>query len=573
MTMDKMICTLGKFDIPVIQQQPAFKVDLLDSNIMLFGSSMSGKTTFLKNIINILHKKYSEKNERIFILDFDGSLSEYRNMPLVSAYYDNSNEEYVKRIFKIMENILKENIKMLEGKNFREVNEDKQPIHTTFIVDNFNAFIDEQRYSSYQEKFARIARDGISKGISIIVTASDIKGTASYTGSFRQKIAYELPADKYQEIFVSKPGIIGNNAGHGFANVTIKPDNIAGTFKMNLPYEVQTSKPESVSDASSDFSVKLKKKFGYNEADNEFLHHAKRNKTFPNELTMDDFYKFAEESTENSSGLVVNVGLDYLKFEPVSVDFEKNHVIAIYGKKEFGKTNLLDLLVKGIAQKEHSARFVFFDDGRDQLKEICDDISSSNETVMINKFDIFELERKDGSVVSKKLSPLQQFYIFLNENYIELDKKALAPYYDLSDQLKKDYELVPDCNTEETPLTVFVIQSKQIYLNSIECRRFINSIMPQMAAMADERRFVFIFSDVQKISDGEQNSFFNNLITSSFLLDNIAEFAGERGQKTIFGNMDVKYLKEEYAKCELGDGYYYDVEADRLQKMKFIKTR
>ena len=61
MIMDKMICTLGKFDIPVIQQQPDFRVDLLDSNIMIFGSSMSGKTTFLKNLINILHKKYSEK--------------------------------------------------------------------------------------------------------------------------------------------------------------------------------------------------------------------------------------------------------------------------------------------------------------------------------------------------------------------------------------------------------------------------------------------------------------------------------------------------------------------------------
>ena len=93
-----------------------------------------------------------------------------------------------------------------------------------------------------------------------------------------------------------------------------------------------------------------------------------------------------------------------------------------------------------------------------------------------------------------------------------------------------------------------------------------------MAAIADEKKYIFIFSDVQKISDGEQNSFFNNLITASFLLDNIAEFAGERGQKTIFGNMDVKYPKEEYAICEIGDGYYYDVEADKLQKIKLIKS-
>lgn len=36
--------------------------------------------------------------------------------------------------------------------------------------------------------------------------------------------------------------------------------------------------------------------------------------------------------------------------------------------------------------------------------------------------------------------------------------------------------------------------------------------------------------------------------------------------------MDVKYLKEEYAICEIGDGYYYDVEADKLQKIKLIKS-
>ena len=570
--MDKMICTLGKFDIPVIQQQPPFRVDLLDSNIMLFGASMSGKTSFLKNLINILHKKYDEKCEQIYILDFDGSLSEYRNMPLVSAYYDNSNEEYVKRIFRILESILKENIRKLDGINFREAKEEIQPVHTTFIIDNFNAFIDEQRYSSYHEKFSRISRDGISKGISIVVTASETRGTALFSGSFRQKIAYEMPADAYSEIFVSKPGIIGNNAGHGFANVTIKPDNITGTFKMNLPYEVQTSKPESVSDINSAFSEKLRKKFGYNEEEKEFLHHVKRNKTFPKELTMGDYYVFADVNNDEKSQISVNVGLDYLKFEPVSVDFKKTHVIAIYGKKEFGKTNLLKLLCNGIGKKESSARFVFFDDGREQLKEIFSDMSSNHETVMINKYEIKELERKDGTSVTRKLSPLQQFYIYLNNNYIELDKKFLAPYYELSDQLKKDYELVPDCKAEDNPLTVFVIQSKQVYLNSVECRRFINYIMPQMAAIADEKKYIFIFSDVQKISDGEQNSFFNNLITASFLLDNIAEFAGERGQKTIFGNMDVKYLKEEYAICEIGDGYYYDVEADKLQKIKLIKS-
>ena len=41
MSFQKMLCTLGRFDIPIIQLQPPFVVDLLDSNIALFGTAMS----------------------------------------------------------------------------------------------------------------------------------------------------------------------------------------------------------------------------------------------------------------------------------------------------------------------------------------------------------------------------------------------------------------------------------------------------------------------------------------------------------------------------------------------------
>ena len=51
----------------------------------------------------------------------------------------------------------------------------------------------------------------------------------------------------------------------------------------------------------------------------------------------------------------------------------------------------------------------------------------------------------------------------------------------------------------------------------------------------------------------------------------MAEFAGERRQKTTFGNMDVKMLKEGYVRCECGDGYFYDVDANKLQKLDFMK--
>ena len=135
-------------------------------------------------------------------------------------------------------------------------------------------------------------------------------------------------------------------------------------------------------------------------------------------------------------------------------------------------------------------------------------------------------------------------------------------------------DLMPSYDENKNPIkpTVFILQSKMLYLSANGEKQFINNILPKLAAIAEEEDLVFIFTDIQKITDQEMNNFFNNTLESVFLLDNIAEFASERGQKSVFGSMDVKGLKEEYARCEKGDGYYYNIEADSLVKMKFIKT-
>jgi energy-coupling factor transporter ATP-binding protein EcfA2 len=576
MSQQKMLCTLGRFDIPIIQMQPPFVADLLDANIAVFGSAMSGKTTFIKTLVNILHKHYDEKKEQVFILDFGGALAEYKDFPLVSAYFDNSNEEYVKRVFKIMDNILRDNIKELGSKNYRDA--DVQPLHTTFIIDNLGAFMDEPRYMAYQEKLAKLCRDGLSKGITIVITAVDTKGLTSYLGSFRQKIAFEMPPDKYMDIFTGKVGLIGNNPGHGFANVTVKPEGVTGTFRMNLPYEVQCTlpyKPENAegdADTEETFTENAKRKFGF--ADGSYARCVKKYQTFPKELTAEEYEKIKQQpkDTAKELKLPVSVGLDYVDFYPVTVDLEQSHLIAIYGKKEFGKTNMLNLLLDGFARQKRDARIVFFDDGRNQLQSVYDRLHTKLDCKLINKFEEVKLSLTDGTKKMRKLSPMQQFYVYLNENYVSLDKpNYLAEIYGVSKMTSKEYLTIPDCSAEQAPFTVFVIQSKLVYLNANENKRFINSILPQLAAIAEERGYLFIFSDVQKISDAEQNSFFNNVVSTAFLLDNIAEFAGERGQKTVFGNMDVKALKEDYARCEKGDGYFYDIEADNLLKAKFIK--
>ena len=58
----------------------------------------------------------------------------------------------------------------------------------------------------------------------------------------------------------------------------------------------------------------------------------------------------------------------------------------------------------------------------------------------------------------------------------------------------------------------------------------------------------------------------------AFLLDNISEFVRDRGRRTVFGELDEKELKSEFARCSIGDGYIFSIEEDDMpRKLKFIK--
>jgi len=78
-----------------------------------------------------------------------------------------------------------------------------------------------------------------------------------------------LPVEKYADIFTGKVGLIKNTPGRGFANVTVKPEGVTGTFRMNLPYEVQCALPyrtedaEESGDTKESFYEKLRQKFSF----------------------------------------------------------------------------------------------------------------------------------------------------------------------------------------------------------------------------------------------------------------------------------------------------------------------
>jgi hypothetical protein len=506
---------VGVFDDPKNQRQELFTLDLLKSNIIIYGLAMSGKTTFAKNLLMKLHEGYSPKTENIYIIDFSGALLKYRELGLVCACFDNSNEENVKRLFNKLEQILAANTRVLAGMNFLEYQKEDKPPHVTFILENLNGFLSEKRYEPYQEKLQKLCREGLSKGITVILTATDTAGGIShYSSSFGQKVAFEMPAEKYAEIFGKKVNPPMTLPGRGIANI----DNEIFEFQGFLPFRSEETEFPAVIASTKE--------------------HAPKIASFDGDLNFENFDRFSNchqsvVQAEKDSGKLfpVTVGLDYYEMKPVTIDVAKTASIGIYGKRQSGKTNLLWLLIEKVIQirNKMGTRVVLFDDGRKQLQPI------------VKYLQLKKIEHE----IFTQLSELKDYLFKMRYYKTESD----------------DYEL------KDNPYTIFVMQNKSLYTTKAsEC---MEQYFPEMQAEA-YAKWLFIYSDVKTISDIGMRNAYNDSLSMAFLLDNIGEFVADRGSKTVFGSMDPQELKEQFARIEKGDGYFYDIESDELIKLKFI---
>ncbi len=520
-----MEIAMGVYDAPQIQQQPVFYLNPFKSNIAVFGGPMTGKTTFIKSyLVRIHEKKELAGRENVYIIDFGGNMGAYSRLEGVCACFDNSSEENIKRIFKTLDRRLEENARQLDSNNYYSLYQkdpSRCPVHLTLIIENLNAFLADERYSAYQDRLIKLCRDGLSKGLTVIVTANDITGTGRLMANFGQKIAFEMPSDNYFEIFNTKVSKPMKLPGRGMVNI----GSAVYEYQCFLPY---------VKDEDMELEALI--------LESKSIANPNRLAAFGGDLTYENIGRFNEEALQIADPDKILIGLDYYEHQPVCLNISESRAAAIYGKRQFGKSNLLRIIVNDLKKRNKDMRLVLLDDGRKQLEE-------------------FRTEEEENVY----LTSVESFRDYLTEHGYG-GKRSFRTVKGSVPPLPVDAVV-----SEDTPFTVFVLQSKALYQSSVDASYLMREWIPEMIGNADARNYLFIFSDVRIISAPEIRMFFNNSISAAFILDNIGEFVSDKGSKSVVGEMDPKELKTEYAKCSVGDGYFYDVEADVLQKLRFIK--
>lgn len=551
---------IGVYDDPEQQYQGVFYVEPFKYHIGVFGQPFLGKTTFLKQYLIYSDKHPRKFQEEIYILDFGRGLKAYGDLKNVCAYVDSSNEENIKRVFQVLEARLKENSSQLDAENYlnkveKSMGTDKEshcPPHQVLMIDNINSFLTDERYATYQERLVKLCRDGLSNGLTVVFTANDTTGVKRILPYIGQKLAFSVATETSFDVFGQKVLEVIKYAGRGVANRGSNVYEVQGF----LPFRDSSEEEAYLKAHSSENSRRLPK-------------------SFPAILTEENYQEYREkgitlETDCQNKELVV--GLDYYNHQPVKLRYldSENHAIAIYGKKQFGKSNLLSVIIEQFQKQQPNAKLVLLDDGRKQLEhfkrrndEYFDTLEAFRQSRYLEGTTSGSANRTQQPAQTPKQTPVgrAEFSSLLSGLMAEQTSRGTS-----TAQTKPQ----PTPTEGATEYTLFVIQNRGIYRSA--GKAFIKHLIGLMNQV-EEKKYLFIFSDVKKISDIEQRIAFSDCLTSAFVLDSIGDFLTKQGDKNVFEGMEAAELKAEYAPCEVGDGYYYDVERDKLTKLKLLKAK
>ncbi len=312
----------GVYDDPDSQYQGVAHFNLSDDNLMIIGSSQTGKTNLLQSVIRLISSRYSPKEAVFYIADFGAMyLKNFEPLNHVGGVVTISEGEKFKNLFKLLtEEIQKRKNKFLDcGLSsytaYSDAGYSDMP-RIFFIIDNFSAF-KEVYADAFEDQFVYLTREGIACGLSIIITNATTSGLGyRYMSNFACRVAFKCnESSEYMSIF---------------DRCRMEPKDVPGRMlcKLNKElYEMQTyiafegEKEIERSNAIRAFVEEIN-------SQNSGVF-AKKIPSIPEHLTfnyIDDNYNYQSKTHQYP------VGLDYANVDVVAIDFKAWNEFCIIGK-------------------------------------------------------------------------------------------------------------------------------------------------------------------------------------------------------------------------------------------------
>ena len=333
---------VGEYDDPYNQKQDLLTLPISrDGNVLLYGSTGSGKSDFITTMIYGLIGQHSPEHLNIYALDFGSeTLTIFSRAPQVGDIIVASEEEKVKNLLKMLEGKLAERKKLFVdyGGSYEEYckNSKKAIANILVIINNYSSF--SEIYSDYEDSLSVLTRDGTKYGIYFMITASNTNAVRyRMLQNFKQILTLQLN-DKSEYV-----GILGNTEG-----VVPSQCKGRGLVKYDRAYEFQTACISDNTSQSNELIVKLC-------GDLQKVYEIKAEKV----PVLPDFVSpelFAEDKIRIDR---LPVGIDKSSMKTITINLAKNCIIPFISQDE-DQSDVLQAMAE-LATRDIETKIVVLD--------------------------------------------------------------------------------------------------------------------------------------------------------------------------------------------------------------------
>ena len=324
-----MLVDIGLYDDPANQYQGMFSIDLSSNNVMIIGSSQSGKTNLLQSIIRNVSTKYSPDEAIIYIIDFASMvLKNFEKLNHVGGVVTASEDEKLRNLFKLLNTeiaVRKEKLLAVGVSSFAAYKESgaaDMPL-ILLIVDNLTAL--KELYFKDDDELMNLCREGLSVGISIVIANAQTAGIGyRYLSNFSSRIAlFCNDSSEYSALFDHCSERLAPTPGKCL--VEIEKKHYECQIYLAFSGEKEIERVQEI----KQYILKTNKKYRGC--------FARKIPVIPATLT-------SGYVTEEFSGYMTNrfsiiSGLNYATVMPESINLNGLGMLAISGKESSGKHN------------------------------------------------------------------------------------------------------------------------------------------------------------------------------------------------------------------------------------------
>lgn len=320
---------IGIYDDPDTQYQGEYTVDIGSNNLMIIGSSRSGKTNILQTIIRSISTKYSPKEVNIYIIDFASMvLKNFDKLNHVGGVVCSSEDEKLKNLFKLLHGEIegrKEKLMSVGVSSFtayKEAGKADLPL-IILLIDNLSAL--KELYFQDDDELLNLCREGLTVGISIVIANSQTAGIGyKYLSNFSSRIAlFCNDSNEYNSLFDHCRERIDSISGRCI--IELEKNHFECQSYLAFKGEKEIDRVEEI------------KKYVVNTNKNYKNLFANRIPLIPASLTKEFMVEQFGNYMNDKFSIVA--GLDYATVTPSVFDFSKMGLLAISGRDGAGRHN------------------------------------------------------------------------------------------------------------------------------------------------------------------------------------------------------------------------------------------